>query len=52
MGFAGGSEGVLVLIIDLVEHVLLVIGVFFSCDGWNSLLDESAEIFDTESDCH
>jgi hypothetical protein len=45
--FAGCGEGVLVLIVDVMEHVLLVIGVFFSGDGWNSLPDESAEIFDT-----
>lgn len=52
MGFAGGGVGVLVLMVDMVEHVLLVIGVFFSGDGRNSLLDERAEIFNTESDCH
>lgn len=52
LGLAGCGEGVLVLLVDFDEHVLLVIGVFFCSDGWNRLLDESTEVFNTQSDCH
>ena len=52
LGLTGCSEGVLVLFVDLDEHVLLVISVFFGSDRWNCLLYESAEVFNAQSDCH
>lgn len=52
LGLAGCGEGVLVLLVDFDEHVLLVIGVFFCSDGWNCHLDEITEVFNTQSDCH
>jgi len=46
-GLASGGQGVLVFVVDLVQHVLLVICIFFGSDGWNSLLHEGAKVFDT-----
>jgi len=45
-GFTSGSQGVHVFVVDLVEHIFLVICIFFGSDGWDGLLHEGAKIFD------